>query len=158
MRLIVMSLFHRERFLMNVCRKMTSALLVGMAGLLLAGCGTGTAGPERVVVAGTITLDGQPIPHGEIRFIPEAGTVAPSMSAVVQDGQFRADVHGGVPVGTHRVEIRAIDPPVENTADAPAKPRAPTPTVPAKYNEQSELQLTVKAGSDPVQENYDLKS
>lgn len=83
-------------------------VLVGML-VLPAGCGSD--GLHRVVVTGSINLNGAPIDDGQIRFIPEIGTVGPLTVAPIRQGQYRCDVNGGVPMGTHRIEILAWDRP-----------------------------------------------
>lgn len=116
--------------------------------------------PERVLVSGTVSYAGQEIAEGEIRFVPTEGTIAPSSSAIIKDGAYRADHKGGVPVGTHRVEIRAYRPDEDVTGEIPGVPEGEVPKeqfLPAKYNAESDLTLTVESGSDPITKDYDLE-
>ena len=66
---------------------------------LTAGCADG---PPYGDVSGAITLDGEPLKEGVIRFVPVDGRT-PTASALIADGKFREQV----PVGTHRVEVSA---------------------------------------------------
>jgi hypothetical protein len=128
---------------------------------LLGGCG-GNQGPERVIVSGTVTFGGKPIPNGKIWFLPDRTSNAPTAVALIADGNFVADSHGGVPVGTHKVQIEAYQ-----TASGRNKPGdAIPPTVgvqgvgpqylPAKYNSNSQLTMTIQPGSRAITKNFDL--
>lgn len=50
------------------------------------------------------------MPRGFVRFVPIGDTHGPATSARIFDGKYRADNRGGVPLGTHRVEIIAQRP------------------------------------------------
>ena len=132
-------------------RVLTCFVLVG-----LAGCGGGD-GPERVVVTGKVTFQGQPLANGEIRFVPTKGTEAPVSGASIAEGAYRADGLGGVPVGTHKVVIqgfRAADTPVHDPIEGDYYPREQY--LPTKYNDQTELEITVQPGSGTVTKDYEL--
>jgi hypothetical protein len=129
-----------------------SVSLLSVAFVLLAFAGgCGSSGIERAVVAGKVTLDGQPVGQGFIRFFPIQGTEGPMWGAQIIDGNYRADGKGGVPVGTHRVEIEAFravrnaNPNPGNFEDfggtGPAV--AEVQYVPLRYNAESELELIV---------------
>lgn len=103
-------------------------------------------------VRGTVTLDGQPLPEGVVRFIPVDGATA-TAGGTIRDGQFIAKV----PVATHRVEISA------NVIDRQLTPPNPTDEqivmkqlIPERYNTRSELTLRVVAGSN--EPRFDLQS
>jgi hypothetical protein len=135
----------------------------GLAVLLVAfaaGCGGDSGGPERVPVSGTVTLGGQPLPSGLIRFIPDGATTGPASAAVIEQGRYElSDDDGPVP-GHHRVEIEAtnylefaID---DEQAYAAAVTAGQTPLasnpVPMIYNRQSTLTAEV---SPEVERTYD---
>ena len=133
------------------------ATLVLLVVLVVAGC-SGRKGPERVVVSGRIRYQGQALETGNIQFTPIKGTSGPVSGAVIREGQYRADGRGGVPVGTHRVEITAyrIPPGVDlDKIDPDEYPREPI--VPPRYNVNSELEFTVESGQRSVTKDFDLQ-
>ncbi len=71
---------------------------------LLAGCGDDR--PSRLSVSGQVLIDGQPLPAGNIRFVPEGAR--PSVGRIDPDGHFALTCYegedGAVP-GNHRVEV-----------------------------------------------------
>jgi hypothetical protein len=106
------------------------------------------------VVRGTVTLDGQPLAEGLIHFIAVDGSVA-TTEARIAAGKFEA----AVPPGEKRVEIRAgkvtgkkrvYDTPDSPTVDLVSE------LVPARYNVQSELRVTVAEGEQ--EETFELNS
>jgi hypothetical protein len=135
---------------------------VGCLALVIAGCGRG--GPERVAISGKVSYHGEPVKSGEIRFIPSQDTGGPAWGALIVDGQYVADGNGGVPVGTHRVEISA--PGAKGAAGgdrefgAPSSRNAKTASqkqyLPAKYNSQSTLKITVEPGSRRIVKDFAL--
>ena len=60
-------------------------ICVAVAGL--PGC---TEPPTRFPVAGTVTIDGKPLPTGSIQFVPANGR--PVAGKILSDGSFRLDV------------------------------------------------------------------
>lgn len=124
------------------------ALAVAIASVT--GCGK-TSTLDKVVVRGSVTLDGQPIPNGEIRFIPAPGTAGPISGGPIKDGAYVAQGRGGVPLGNHQVEIRAF------RAMAKGQGQAGTPGFeggPAeqyldkRYNEQTTLTAKIDAATE----------
>lgn len=76
------------------------------------GCGRG--GPERVPVAGIVTIDGEPLATGTIRFVPEIGR--PASSTILSDGSFvladesvRRESENGLPPGKYRVQVASSE-------------------------------------------------
>ena len=124
---------------------------------LLTGCGR-DRGPERVVVSGTITYQGNPISVGMIRFMPTATSPVPMAGAPIKDGAYKVDGHGGVPVGTYKIEIEGyrMDP-KHVPSDAPMARGTPrTQYLPKRYNVESQLQITIEPGSPEITKNFDL--
>ncbi|WP_437203070.1 hypothetical protein [Planctomicrobium sp. SH664] len=112
--------------------------------LLLAGCGGGDV--ELGAVHGKITLDGQPLKHASVVFVPETGRAA--MGGTDENGEYKlaySATASGALVGPMTVEIRAGNP--DGTRKEP---------VPSKYNTQSELRTEVKPGDNEI--NFDLQS
>jgi len=144
----------------TVFKKTVGVAIIACCGAL--GCGGSLSDePERVLVSGSVTYAGQPVADGEVRFVPTKGTEAPSCSAVISGGVFKAEFKGGVPVGVHRVEIRAYRP-REGAGSEEVPGMAQGETVkdqylPAKYNSKSELELTVESGSGPITKDFALE-
>ena len=115
---------------------LTAILLVGTFG----GCSQNTDRP-RVVVSGRVTYDDQPVAKGRIRFEPLPGTVGNVSIGVINQGRYKIDDLGGVPVGQHRVKILSLDP--NDTAGGPGGPPQKQ-FLPAKYNYQSALEATIE--------------
>jgi hypothetical protein len=129
-----------------------NVIALGVFGLLgAAGCSPADQG----TVSGEVTLDGQPLKEGVIRFGPADGKSQPASAAIV-NGRFSATMA----VGKKRVEISA--PKVTGKKikmyDSPESPRVDmvTELLPARYNVRSELTITVGAGGQ--QERFELKS
>ena len=95
------------------CKHKLSHTVTGVAILLslVAMGGCGKSGLDKVPLHGTVTFKGQPIPDGEVRFVPIGETKGPASVGNIVDGQYKVDARGGVPVGKHRVEIRIIGSP-----------------------------------------------
>ena len=130
------------------------------ATLLSAGCGR-NQGPERAVISGTVTFNGQPIPDGTIRFVPDASLSLPTTGTVIKDGKYKAERLGGVPVGTHKVQIEAMrairrGPPPKPGESAPLRGGGFQKYIPKKYNDNTQLQFTVEPGSGEIIKNFDL--
>jgi hypothetical protein len=144
------------------CRRVSGTLLVlavlawAISASVLSGCG-GNSGPERVVVTGTVTYNGKPIPDGAILFAPT--TSLPTTAAIVLDGRYKADGLGGVPVGTHKVQFEAFrtDPlPGRSPARLRFGDTVRTQYLPNKFNVDSQLQITIPPGSRQITKNFDL--
>lgn len=87
--------------------KLTLRLGILSLALLAQGCGDGT---DRIDIEGTATFDDQPIPFGDVMFIPdqEQGHVAPAGSAAINDGTFSTAIDGqGIVPGPHTLRITA---------------------------------------------------
>ena len=140
-------------------RTASSLLLLG--GLTVAaamGCGK-PAGLDKVVVSGQVTLDGEPISNGEIRFIPTAGTVGPISGGPIKDGVYTAKGKGGVPLGTHQVEIRAYRASAKSQGQAGAgsgEGGAAEQYLDKRYNDQTTLTATI--GADTEAQDFQLTS
>ena len=124
---------------------------------LICVCGCDTSGPERVVVSGQVTYQGRPVERGTIRFVPTGETRGPATGTTIKQGKYEAAAKGGVLVGTQRVEIIAIalrkDP---MGRDLVVLEGAGVQYLPAKYNRQSTLSVTIESGG-PVVQDFDLK-
>jgi hypothetical protein len=135
----------------QILQCLSHSLLVSSLALICAvGCGKPT-GLEKVVVSGMVTLDGQPIPNGEIRFIPAEGTVGPVSGGPIKDGAYTAKAKGGVPLGNHHVEIRAYRANAKSQGQADtagSEGGAAEQYLDKRYNEQTTLKATVAADTE----------
>lgn len=74
----------------------------------VSGCGGGDSLP-RSAVSGKVTLDGNQLQAGRIRFVPIQDTPGQITSIEIKDGEFSASDAYGPTVGTHRIEIESTD-------------------------------------------------
>ncbi len=99
-----------------------SLVVVGLFG---AGCSQGDTGPERYDVSGVVTFNGQPVPFGDIRFVPDTkqGNSGPAGFATITNGRFNTAENGrGTVGGAHQVVINGTaDPPVEDEEAPPGQ-------------------------------------
>jgi hypothetical protein len=128
----------------------SAAAATGLAALLSAGC---SDGPPYGEVRGEVTLDGQPVKQGVVRFIPLDGST-PTASALITDGRFSERV----PVTSHRVEISAPRlPPGGPARRGTIDDNTPLEElIPERYNLRSELTADVKKGTQDIR--YELTS
>lgn len=129
---------------------------------LFVGCGGDPY--ERIVVTGNVTFDGEPIQDGMIRFIPTTQTPTPPNGGYIKDGKYKIGTRGGVAVGEYKVVIEAFrgasstpDQPVSavDSAGQPEELEAGQ-FLPKKYNEQSELVVTIDSGSEEMTKDFAL--
>lgn len=104
-------------------------------------------------VSGTVRFQGKEIKEGAITFIPMDGKT-PTAGGTIKDGQYLVRV----PAGVMKVSISA--PRVvgkRKLYDTPDSPEMPVTleSLPARYNERTELQLEVKPGKN--QKDFDLE-
>jgi hypothetical protein len=93
-------------------RRIPRDLLALLFVLVVCGCGS-SDGPQRLLVSGTVTFRGQPVPRGVISFTPDArrGNRGPQGIASIVDGKFTTDGNGkGSVSGPQIVEIRGSGP------------------------------------------------
>lgn len=139
----------------------STSFFVSLAAILfLAGCGR-SGGPEMVVVSGTVTYEGTPIEDGEICFVPLGDTKGPTSSAPIHNGRYEVVARGGVPAGTHHVEISAFriipNPPPDSRGAAPGEPPKEQ-YLPEKYNAKSQSKITIASGCRQIAQDFDLGS
>jgi len=111
-------------------------------------------------------FDGVPLPHGVIRFLPQAQASGPGVMAEIADGKFSFDIATGPVPGVHRVEIEAtqhlgfkIDDEAAFAVAAQKAGRSPVASnpIPAVYNRNSTLSATI-ADNDEQSLSFELKS
>ena len=142
----------KMKWLAHLARRRTCSLLI----VLLSGCGGGSS---TQALSGTVTVDGQPLKMGEIKFTPFQGTTGPIAGAAIENGLFEvpAVAQGLKTGGTYRVEISSMVGSGEWVASPVGlggKREALKNIVPARYNIETELQITISA--DPEENTHDF--
>ena len=146
--------------------KLAVAGMISLA--LFSGCGRSEES-VRAAASGLVNYDGRPLKNGTIRFIP-ATPGEPEKSTEIVGGRFQLSAEMGPVVGANRVEIDANGPGAFDDEELMAELEASgankgpvcrkkfdVPTIPAKYNRQTELTATVVEGKQNTFE-FDLRS
>jgi hypothetical protein len=120
------------------------------------GCGGGNL--NREAVSGAVTLDGEPLPQGTIRFLPTAE--GQSAGGKITAGKFTISQAEGPAPGVYRIEIVSY----QSTGNQIPDPDSPGATkeelkqmIPAIYNRNSTLTETIVAGKEN-EFSFDLKT
>jgi hypothetical protein len=118
----------------------------------LPGCGRDPDQLPVVSAAGTVTLDGKPVPKGTVHFQPEKGRPA---SGEIQDGKFTLTTYesgDGAVAGKHQVTVESVEAEAPETNRRVPKGTADTAKylVPKKYAlaETSQIQVEIPPGGD----------
>ena len=133
-------------------------LLVAMSIAAAGGCGGESVEEIRGAVKGKVTLDGQPVKQGSIRFIPTAGTKGPEGGSRIQDGVYSIELENGAAIGKNRVEITANKPTGKKVKSAMSDNviDETEEAIPERYNKRSTLAKSVEKGTNEF--DFDLKS
>jgi hypothetical protein len=119
---------------------------------LLAGCGGGDELPRRAV-SGTVTLDGQPLAEGTIRFDPADGQ-ATGGGDVIRGGSYSLPRANGLVPGQYRVSISSASGASGASGEAPGSAGVMmSEQIPSRYNSRSELTAEV---ADSGSNTFDL--
>ena len=124
-----------------------------LAMTVFAGCGFG---PSLYPVTGQVTLDGKPLPSGNVVFWPDknkgnTSTVQPT--GQVQDGKFVVKTQGsdGAPVGWYSVTVTSTEK-IDST-----KPLEVKNPIDDRFREAANTTLKVEVVAAPTTNAYDLK-
>ena len=101
---------------------------------LIAAAGCGDGHPARVPVSGQVLIDGKPLKHGTIKFIPTGHRA--SQGKLDENGRFTLSCYGnndGAVIGKHRVEVASFE---------MVKPTLMRWQAPKKYQDQATSELT----------------
>lgn len=126
--------------------KLGTILLAVVTVATFVGCGS--ASKPGADAAGTVTLDGAPLPYGTITLEPlNAGKA--SAATPIEQGKFTFPEGNSLSAGKYKVVIRSSPPPVVETdpdkaMEMASKPAPPDPILP-KYNTATELTTDIKA-------------
>lgn len=144
---------------LETARGCRTAGLLALLGLLGAGCGSGDNLP-REAVSGTVQFEGKPLDSGDIQFFPTgAAENAIATGGPISAGKYAIPQADGLTPGTYKVMISSAGAPPTKGKGAQAEEVGEMPglgplhaeeLIPAKYNNQSELTATVKAGGPNV--------
>lgn len=131
-----------RRFTRNLQRMTWTACCVAVTALV----GCGSTGTQEI--SGTVTLDGKEIEEGQIEFVPIESTKGPTAGAPIQQGKFTvpAVANGLVTNGVYRVSISSMVGSGQfsrNPVAPGGKSEALKESIPSRYNEASELKITV---------------
>jgi hypothetical protein len=147
--------------MMSACRAWFSCnarlpVLCLLALPAVVGCGDG-----RVVVRGTVVVDGQPIEEGSISLEPADGD-GPTTGGIIKDGKYELSGPAAVTPGDKIVRIvglRKTGKMIEAGPPAPKGSLIPQmeQCVPSQYNDQSKLRAEVTAGKANTH-NFELES
>ena len=114
----------------------------------LVGCTSSTE--ERGRVHGKVTIDGQPLASGQIRFFAISGGIG--TDGEVKDGAYDIPAAQGMTAGKYRVEISS---PRATGRKVPDRDGGPGDTkdefvenLPAKFNQQSTIQIDYDPATD----------
>src|SRR5262245_39016229 len=88
-----------------------AGIAIAFTAILIFATGCGDGLPPRVPVSGKVTIDGQPVTFGSVRFVP-AGGGRQATAQIDKDGSFTLTAYepgdGCVP-GTHRVAVYSFE-------------------------------------------------
>lgn len=141
-------------------RRQRGFLAFGL-GLICLVCGCGEGNPlGRKPISGTVTLDGAPVPHGNISFQPLQQGGVGSGSAIT-DGEFSISEEQGLPVGNYQVMIYASDPSIAvlPPGGMPGDD-VPTPVelVPPEWNTKTTQKIEVTAEGPHDEYKFEIKT
>ena len=127
---------------------------VATASVMFCGCGNS----NRIEVNGTVTLNGKPLEKGYVTFRPQSSTTSPSAGAKITDGEFSVDSERGLLPGKFRVEITASRPASKKVFDRFSGKMVALEEqyIPAKYNTNTQLELTISSDAGKVTKDFDL--
>ncbi len=125
----------------------------------LAGCGErGYTGDQRFPLSGKVTVDGQPMEHGLISFLPQGeggrvagGPITAGMYSVPEEmgataGQYKVQINWNKPTGKKVLDVDTREPIMDETKEG----------LPPKYHKSTELTADVSA--DTTTFDFDLQS
>ena len=149
---------------------MARLMFICIAVLLLPGCGGD--GFDRIPVAGTVTLDGEPIDGAAVTFIPTTqGEALTGEGRTDHEGNFvlRSKGEQGLPPGSYKVAVRKVSgegaeinddmtDEEQNKAmfNAMMRPQPTVFLVPKKYASIETSGLTFEVSSDAEKNKFEI--
>jgi hypothetical protein len=137
-------------------RWLSLAVLGAFALTSVIGCGV-----RRIPVAGTVTVEGQPLNDGQLVFTPDSAKGNTSRivcTSWIKDGRYdletngvsRAESGSGVPPGWYKVSFRLLHEGGKKTQQAPV-------SVSGKYMDPDKTPLSIEVKDNPEPGAYDIK-
>jgi hypothetical protein len=118
--------------------------------LTMIGCSRSKDDLPRQPVAGTVTMNGQPLPEGVIQFYPTGNAKTTGANATIKDGQFSIPREDGLVPGSYKVSISHAELQAAlfkgKKDDSPRSKKLGPELIPAEYNAKSTLTAEVKPG------------
>jgi hypothetical protein len=115
-------------------------------GFAVGGCDGGDGLP-RQAISGSVTLDGQPLPHGVISIYPPVRAVHGEMvvgGAIIENGHFSVPRALGLVPGKYKVAVHSAAAPREHhrTEEVPGNDDVvPKDSVPTRFNSKTILEI-----------------
>jgi hypothetical protein len=144
----------------------THLVLVAVLGLAAAGCSRSRDDLPREPVAGSVTMDGQPLPEAVIQFSPVGDPAkGPTVgaNAEIKDGRFSIPREDGLVPGPYKVsishaELKDVQAKGKVNTSIPSRTKKIGPErIPPRYNANTELKAEIKPGG-ASDLKYDLQS
>ncbi|QDT64932.1 hypothetical protein V22_21770 [Calycomorphotria hydatis] len=96
---------------------------------LTCGCFGSSDEIQKYSLSGEVTFQGEPVPRGQIRFIPDynAGNQGPASTVTIVDGRYETRDGYGIVGGAYQVQIEGYEPSQvdDSNLDAPPQPEKP---------------------------------
>lgn len=117
------------------------------------GCG----GVSSTELTGKVTLDNQPVEHGDITLFGADDKHA-KVAATITNGEYTIDAKSGLKPGNYKVEIHWLKPTGKTipSADPGFMMDETREVIPRRYNENTELTIVIDAGKNT--KDYPLTS
>lgn len=111
----------------------------------------------RAGVAGTVTLDGQPLEEGTISIYPDVKVKGTLVQAKIVAGKFSFTKQDGPAAGVNRVSITAIKKTGKKISNDGVESDETFQYIPWQYNEETTLKADVKPEPAKNEFTFDLK-
>jgi hypothetical protein len=132
---------HRPESQTSIAKLFLRGIAALFLGLLLVGCNQAPGGAKRAKVEGKVTVNGQPVANGFVRFMA-LDPDGMNASAIIKDGHYSVEEKSGPTKGKYRVEfnVPSAQKKMVPNDDVPGQFREEAPeTIPAKYNTKSTI-------------------